>query len=158
MAGAALACITSRVVVGYAASSRVRPRAVERYSLLRRVRMGTTIRGFREERERLNAGILEAGHLGIDRFFALDAGAYRPGALDTRTKELLGLVASTVLRCDDCITHHLIRCVEEGHSDDEIVDGLNVALVIGGSIVIPHLRRAMARLEEIRRIDDERRA
>lgn len=105
---------------------------------------------FREFRERMNDRILEAGNLEIKRFFALDARTYDDGALDTRTKELLGLVASMVLRCDDCITYHLTRCVEENVTDDEMFDTFSVALVVGGSIVIPHLRRAVATLDELR--------
>ena len=66
-----------------------------------------------------------------------------------KTKELLGLVASAVLRCDDCVTYHVIRCKEEGCSNKEIIDAFNVALVVGGSIVIPHLRRAVALLDEM---------
>lgn len=113
--------------------------------------MSQSLREFREERERMNQRVLESGNLGIRRFFALDARTYKDGALDAGTKELLGLVASTALRCDDCITYHLIRCAEEGASDDEIVEALNIALVVGGSIVVPHLRRAVDRLAEIRR-------
>ena len=86
---------------------------------------------FREERERMNERVLEVGNLGIKRFFALDAQAYEDGALSGHTKELLGLAASAVLRCDDCITYHLIRCVEEGVTDDEIMEAMNVALVVG---------------------------
>lgn len=112
--------------------------------------MSQRLREFRDERERMNERVLAIGGLGIKRFFALDARTYEEGALDVRTKELLGLAASTVLRCDDCITYHLIRCAEEGISDDEIMEALNVALVVGGSIVIPHLRRAVRRLGEIR--------
>jgi AhpD family alkylhydroperoxidase len=115
--------------------------------------MTQSLREFREEREQMNEQVLATGGLGIRRFFALDARTYEEGALDVRTKELLGLAASTVLRCDDCITYHLVRCVEEGADDDEIMEALNVALVVGGSIVIPHLRRAVRRLREIR---DER--
>jgi AhpD family alkylhydroperoxidase len=109
-----------------------------------------SIEEFRRFRERMNDRILEAGNLEIKRFFALDSRTYEPGALDTRTKELLGLSASMVLRCDDCITYHLARCVEEGVSDDELFETFSVALVVGGSIVIPHLRRAVATLEELR--------
>jgi AhpD family alkylhydroperoxidase len=109
-----------------------------------------SIQEFRRFRERMNDRILEAGNLEIKRFFALDSRTYEPGALDTRTKELLGLSASMVLRCDDCITYHLVRCVEEGVSDDELFETFSVALVVGGSIVIPHLRRAVATLEELR--------
>ena len=104
---------------------------------------------FQKFRADLNEEILDCGHLGIKRFFALDHQAYEPGALGTKTKELLGLVASTVLPCDDCITYHLVRCGEEGWQRDEVIDALNVALVVGGSITIPHVRRAFARMREI---------
>ena len=104
---------------------------------------------FQKTRTDLNAEILGCGHLGIKRFFALDHQAYEPGPLGTKTKELLGLVASAVLRCDDCITYHLVRCSEEGWRRDDVVDALNVALVVGGSITIPHVRRAFARMREI---------
>jgi AhpD family alkylhydroperoxidase len=109
-----------------------------------------SITEFREFRERLNDRILEAGNLEIKRFFALDTRAYDHGALDSRTKELLGLVASFVLRCDDCITYHLTRCTEEGLTDEELFECFSVGLVVGGSIVIPHLRRAVATLDELR--------
>jgi AhpD family alkylhydroperoxidase len=112
--------------------------------------MSDSIREFREFRERMNEKILAADNLCIKRFFALDSRAYKTGALDVRTKELLGLVASTVLRCDDCVLYHLIRCVEEGLTDEELLEALNVGLIVGGSIVIPHLRRAVDRLEELR--------
>jgi AhpD family alkylhydroperoxidase len=112
--------------------------------------MAGSVSEFRQSRERANEKILAMDNLGIKRFFGLDARAYEPGALDVRTKELLGLVASTVLRCDDCILYHLIRCVEEGVTDPEIMEAMNVGLVVGGSIVIPHLRRAVERLEELR--------
>lgn len=108
-----------------------------------------TLESFRHFREKMNAVILEAGNLNINRFFALDGRCYEAGALPTKTKELLGLVASMVLRCDDCVTYHLVRCREEGVSDTEFYDAFAVALVVGGSIVIPHLRRAVARLEEL---------
>lgn len=98
---------------------------------------------FREFRERMNAEILGENNLVINRFFALDTRAYEAGALDIKTKELLGLVASLVLRCDDCVTYHLVRCAEEGFTRSEIFECLSVGLVIGGSIVIPHLRRAV---------------
>jgi AhpD family alkylhydroperoxidase len=104
---------------------------------------------FRAFRERMNEVILNAGNLTINRFFALDGRAYEAGALGTRTKELLGLVASLVLRCDDCVTYHVVRCKEEGVTDEEMVEAFAVGLVVGGSIVIPHLRRAMARVEEL---------
>lgn len=109
-----------------------------------------SLKEFREFRERLNDRILAEDNLDIRRFFALDSRAYEAGALPTRTKELLGLVASLVLRCDDCITYHLVRCAEEGLSDEEIFETFAIGLVVGGSIVIPHLRRAVATLDEIR--------
>lgn len=104
---------------------------------------------FQRFRGDMNRVIDGCDHRGLKRFFALDHQAYEPGALDTKTKELAGLVASTVLRCDDCITYHLVRCAETGWKRDEVIDALNVALIVGGSIVIPHLRRAFARMQEI---------
>ena len=104
---------------------------------------------FRRFRERMNAEILGENNLVINRFFALDGRTYEAGALDVRTKELLGLVASLVLRCDDCVTYHLTRCREEGVRRDELFETLSVGLVVGGSIVIPHLRRAVARWSEL---------
>jgi ribonuclease HI len=112
-------------------------------------RMPDELDGFHKFRTELNEEILHCGHLGIKRFFALDHQAYESGPLDTRTKELLGLVASTVLRCDDCITYHLVRCGEIGWKRSEVIDALNVALVVGGSIAVPHVRRAFARMREI---------
>jgi AhpD family alkylhydroperoxidase len=105
---------------------------------------------FQAERARLNEKVLAAGNLTINRFFNLDTKCYEAGALDAKTKELLGLVASTVLRCDDCINYHLVRSAEEGASDPEIHETLAVALVVGGSITIPHLRRAFDFLSELR--------
>ena len=105
---------------------------------------------FRRYRERMNARMLSTGNLGIKRFFALDSRVYEKGALDVRTKELLGLVASTVLRYNDCITYHVIRCVQEGVSDGEFFEALNVALIVGGSITIPHIRRAVDTLDQCR--------
>jgi len=110
-----------------------------------------TLDEFNAFRARMNDTILAAGNLTISRFFALDHRAYEPGALGSKTKEMLGLVASMVLRCDDCITYHVIRCAEEGVTDEEFQEVFAVGLVVGGSIVIPHLRRAMARLEEVQR-------
>lgn len=102
---------------------------------------------FRKKRKLQNEQVLELGHLGIKRFFNMDANTYRDGALDTKTKELLGLVASAVLRCNDCIDYHLEQCAKTGSTKAEIVDALNVALIVGGSIVIPHLRHAVETLE-----------
>jgi AhpD family alkylhydroperoxidase len=109
-----------------------------------------SLQEFREFRERMNERLLTADNLDIKRFFALDTRVYESGALDVRTKELLGLVASLVLRCDDCVTYHLVRCAEEGVTDEQMLESLSVGLIVGGSIVIPHLRRAVATLDEIR--------
>ena len=111
--------------------------------------MGERLQEFREFREKMNARILDSGNLEVKRFFALDTRAYEAGALPVRTKELMGLVASMVLRCDDCITYHVVRCREEGVTREEFLEAFNVALVVGGSIVIPHLRRAVAMLDEV---------
>jgi AhpD family alkylhydroperoxidase len=106
---------------------------------------------FRKYREKMNESILDSNHLGIKRFFNLDTQAYQPGALDPKTKEMLGLVASMVLRCDDCISYHIIRCAEEKVNREEMTEVFNVALIVGGSIVIPHLRRAFETMEEVLR-------
>jgi AhpD family alkylhydroperoxidase len=103
---------------------------------------------FNEYRKEMNDRILGSDHLGIKRFFALDHQAYEAGALDPKTKELLGLVASLVLRCDDCITYHILQCAEQGVTRAEFLDTFNIALVVGGSITIPHLRRAVDRMDE----------
>jgi AhpD family alkylhydroperoxidase len=102
---------------------------------------------FEKERARLNEIVLSSEHLGIKRFFALDDQAYHEGALTAKVKELMGLVASLVLRCDDCVSYHILKCVDRGVSREELYEAFNVALVVGGSIVIPHLRRAADKLE-----------
>lgn len=117
--------------------------------------MSERLTEFRRYRERMNERILEEGTLETRRFFALDDRVYEEGALSTSTKELLGLVASMSLRCDDCIAYHLIRCKEEGVSDEQIHEALSVALVVGGSIAIPHLRRAVDFLDELEEGLDE---
>ena len=104
---------------------------------------------FDSYRAAMNEKLLGSGHLGIKRFFALDTQAYEDGALDKKTKELMGLVGSTVLRCDDCITYHIKQCVGIGVTREEFLDAFNVALVVGGSITIPHLRRAIERVDEL---------
>ena len=104
---------------------------------------------FRQFRERMNAEILGENNLVVNRFFALDGRAYEAGALDVKTKELLGLVASLVLRCDDCVTYHLVRCREEGVTRAQIFDTLSIGLIVGGSITIPHMRRAVDRWGEL---------
>jgi AhpD family alkylhydroperoxidase len=111
--------------------------------------MSNTLKDFDAFRSRMNELILGAGNLSINRFFALDRQVYETGALGSKTKEMLGLVSSLVLRCDDCVTYHVVRCHEKGVSGEEFLEVFSVGLVVGGSIVIPHLRRAMARLEEL---------
>jgi AhpD family alkylhydroperoxidase len=114
--------------------------------------MPDSIQDFDDFRARMNDLVLGAGNLTINRFFALDQRAYEPGALGSKTKEMLGLVSSLVLRCDDCVTYHIVRCHEEGVTREEFLEIFAVGLVVGGSIVIPHLRRAVARLEEINEV------
>lgn len=111
--------------------------------------MSKSLEDFQEFRERMNELILDSDNLVVKRFFNLDSQAYRSGVLDTKTKEMLGLVASLVLRCDDCVTYHLLRCRKEGVTNEEFFEVFSIGLVVGGSIVIPHLRRAAARLEEL---------
>ena len=103
---------------------------------------------FNAFRAKMNERILAADHRAMKRFFGVDTLTYERGSLDVRTKEMLGLVASMVLRCDDCVSYHIIQCKEEGVSDAELFDVFSVALTVGGSIVIPHLRRAVAFLDE----------
>ena len=103
---------------------------------------------FDRYRAEMNERLLGSDHLGIKRFFALDTQAYEDGALDKRTKELMGLAASIVLRCDDCVTYHIKQCVSEEVTRPQFLDAFNVALVVGGSITIPHLRRAIERLDQ----------
>lgn len=111
---------------------------------------------FQAFRARLNERILSPGEgkpeatLVTKRFFNLDAKAYEAGALDEKTKELLGLAASMVLRCDDCIAYHIDRAIDCGSSDQELLETFDIALIVGGSIVIPHLRRAVDFLDECR--------
>lgn len=109
--------------------------------------MSTRLDEFTNYRKKMNTRIAEIDHLGIKRFYNLDSNAYHDGALDGKTKELLGLVASMVLRCNDCIDYHVLQCVEAGWTDEELYDAFNVALVVGGSIVIPHLRHAVESLD-----------
>ena len=102
---------------------------------------------FRERRAELNEKVLNLDHLGVKRFYNMDAAAFREGALDAPTKELLGLVASTVLRCNDCIDYHLEQAAKAGWTKDQIVEALYISMFIGGSIVIPHFRHAVETLE-----------
>jgi AhpD family alkylhydroperoxidase len=116
--------------------------------------MSTKAETFRRERERQNAAIHARKNKNVARFFRLDGAAYEPGALDPKTKELAGLSASLVLRCDDCISYHLLRCKELDVPDEELMEIMNVGLIVGGSIVIPHLRRAVDLLDELAAEED----
>ena len=114
---------------------------------------------FQAFRSKMNCRILgedaqrggkQGGTLNTKRFFTLDGKTYEAGALSAKTKELLGLVASMVLRCDDCIAYHIDQCVKGGVTDEELWETFDVALIVGGSIVIPHLRRGVEFLDEAR--------
>ena len=107
------------------------------------------VKEFKAERQKLNEIIFSGDDLNIKRFFALDTAVYRPGALDEKTKELAGLSASLVLRCDDCIAYHAIRVRELGVTTEEFGEIMSVGLIVGGSITIPHIRRAYKLWEEM---------
>ena len=111
--------------------------------------MADRVTQFNEYRKKMNDRILSADNRAIKRFFGVDTLTYEPGALDAKTKEMLGLVASMVLRCDDCISYHVQQCRKEGVTDEEMLEVFSVALVVGGSIVIPHLRRAVEFLDDL---------
>lgn len=113
------------------------------------VPMRGNIRKFWEEREALNDTVLNNAGLVTKRFFNLDHQAYQDGALPVKTKELLGLVASLVLRCDDCISYHIVRCKENGITKEEIEEAMSIGLVVGGSITLPHLRRAFRAWDDL---------
>ena len=110
---------------------------------------GDRLREFTEFRQRMNERILAEPNQVVRRFFALDTQTYQAGALDLKTKELLGLVASMVLRCDDCISYHVAQCRDAGVTREEFFEAFSVGLVVGGSIVIPHLRRAVDFLDRL---------
>lgn len=104
--------------------------------------MPNQVEEFNSYRSRMNERILSGDNKIIKRIFNLDTNAYSSGALDVKTKELLGLVASAVLRCDDCVKYHLEKCRDEGASKEEVMETLSIATLVGGTIVVPHLRRA----------------
>jgi len=106
---------------------------------------------FKDYRQRMNEKIMEEGSLQTKRFFSLDTNVYRDGKISAKTKELLGLVVSMVLRCNDCILYHLDRCIELGYTNEELYEAMDVALIVGGSITIPHLRYAYEMIEKIRK-------
>ena len=110
---------------------------------------GDRVSEFTEFRQRMNKRILDEPNQVVRRFFALDTQAYQAGALDVKTKELMGLTASMVLRCDDCISYHVAQCKDADVTREEMFEAFSVGLVVGGSIVIPHLRRARALLDEL---------
>ncbi len=111
--------------------------------------MKTTINDFHAYRSEMNERILNSGFRDFNKFFALDNKAYVDGALPAKTKELMGLTASMVLRCNDCILYHIDRSIAEGATEQELYETFNVALIVGGSIVIPHLRYAVEKMDEI---------
>ena len=110
-----------------------------------------SIEKFQTQREELNQLVMAYAGQGTKRFYSLDSQAYRAGALPAKVKELLGLVASFVLRCDDCIKYHIIRCFEEDVSDQELEEALFIGLMVGGTITIPHQRRAMQAWDELKK-------
>lgn len=111
--------------------------------------MSDVVQQFNQYRGQMNDRILEADNLVIKRFFNLDTNCYAEGALPAKTKEMMGLVASIVLRCDDCIRYHLQQCHEQGVTRAEFFEIFSVGLVVGGSIVVPHLRRGVEFLDEL---------
>lgn len=108
------------------------------------------IGSFEDERNRTNEIVLKYAGKSMKRFYNIDSRVYDEGVLPQKMKELIGLVASLVLRCDDCITYHLIQCHKEGLTDQELEESLAIGLVVGGSITIPHLRRAFSSWEELK--------
>lgn len=111
--------------------------------------MGKLVEEFNGYREKMNDRIMETANTNIKRFFALDTTSYADGALDVKTKEMLGLVASMVLRCDDCIKYHLGKCFDAGVNHEEMNEIFMIANLVGGSIVIPHYRRAVEYWDEL---------
>lgn len=111
--------------------------------------MPNKVEEFNAYRSKMNEKLLADNNKVIKRIFNLDTNAFLPGALDAKTKELLGLVASAVLRCDDCVKYHLESCQKQGANTEEIMETLSIATLIGGTITIPHLRRAYEYWEEL---------
>lgn len=111
------------------------------------------VKQFNEYRSKMNQKILDADNLIIKRIFNLDTNAYAEGALDVKSKELIGLTCSLVLRCDDCVKYHLGKCHEVGLKTEEVNEAMGIATLIGGTIVIPHLRRAFEFWEELSKQD-----
>ena len=109
------------------------------------------IEEFAEERAALNEVVMQYAGRDIKRFFALDTQVYQDGALPAKVKELLGLVASLVLRCDDCVRYHILQCHQAGVTTAELEEALSIALIVGGSITIPHLRRAFQAWDDLQK-------
>jgi AhpD family alkylhydroperoxidase len=107
------------------------------------------VKQFNEYRSKMNEKILASDNLILKRIFNLDTNAYQEGALDVKSKELIGLTCSLVLRCDDCVRYHLGKCKELGFSTEEVNEAMGVATLVGGTIVVPHLRRAFEYWEEL---------
>jgi len=125
-----------------------------------RITMSEDIKNIREYREKMNNIIFQNADKNIShsdsrkifkKFFALDNRTYEKGVLDKKTKELMGLLASTVLRCNDCIFYHLDQCFKENVTDEELQETLNIALIVGGSITIPHIRNIFEMWDQIKK-------
>ena len=114
--------------------------------------MSEVVDEFRDYREKMNQRLLDNGNLTLKRIFHLDSSAYQEGALSVKSKEMLGLMGSMVLRCDDCIRYHLGKCHDVGVSREEVLEVFSIALVVGGSIVIPHTRRAQEYWDELEKV------
>jgi AhpD family alkylhydroperoxidase len=116
---------------------------------LKKIKDMPLVKEFNEYRSKMNNKILDGGNLNIKRLYALDTSTYKEGALSVQTKEMLGLISSMVLRCDDCIKYHLEKCKEAGLSTEELFEVFAIANLVGGTIVIPHTRRALEFWEEL---------
>lgn len=116
--------------------------------------MPNKVTEFNAYRSKMNEKLLADNNKIIKRIFNLDTNAYSPGALDVKTKELLGLVASAVLRCDDCVKYHLEHSKEHGATKEEVMETLGIATLVGGTIVVPHLRRAYEYWEELEKLEN----
>lgn len=115
----------------------------------KRIKMKKITTETRNYRTEMNDRILNSGFRDFNKFFALDNKAYIDGALNAKTKELMGLAASMVLRCNDCIFYHIDRSIQEGATKQELMETFNIGLIVGGSIVIPHLRYAFEIMDEV---------
>lgn len=113
------------------------------------------LKEFNEFRRKMNERITNCGHLGLKRFWALDSRAYEPGHLDEKTLEFMGLTTSMVLKCDDCVTYHIVRLIQLGATNEELYEALNVSLIVGGSITIPHIRRAFETIDTCRDLQEK---